>query len=733
MKIRLLKLTLFLILIPLPFLTIAQATSQSTQADTSYYVKPDIFVTWTEKDIKIDGVLDDAAWKDAKPYEGYFYQREPLDREPSTQKTKVMALQDEKMLYFGIQCYDSEPDKIFASAMRRDKTYGSGDVVELLLDTFQDNRNCYSFDTNPLGGKGDAIISDRGNHINKEWEAVVYMDGAYNDEGWAAEFAIPFKSLKYKKGELVDWNINISREIVHRNEETYLAPIPREWGHRAKFRGELWGQLRNIRPPKPGLDFEVSPYALAGQTNIYGDHSERRTQTHAGVDFKYDITSQLALDLTYKTDFAQAEADEEIVNVTRFNIRRQEKRDFFLQNAGLFQFGPGSRTQSNFMLFDSRSIGIQDRQRVPLLGGGKLTGRVGKYSIAALNMQSEKITLRDGTVMESTNYTAVRVKRDISNDSHLGMMLLNQSATSDDYSRAVGVDGLWNVTQDLRLDASAARSFAPHVNGNDMAGDVGIVFNKEWLDVDVRYTHIDSLFNPQMGFVRRSNIRSLDSDITLTKWINKGHIQNIAFSSGVAYITDHHQTLKTRDVPLSASVVFRKGDEIEIGVVRSYEFVPRDAYIRDIRIDAGVYETWLQELEFSAYRGRPVHGRVSMEWGELFDGTQQSVMATGSAKVSNHLNVDLSYTFNHLDLQNGNLDSHVLSTRWTYAFTPDFFTKAYLQWNSADNRFSGNILVDWAYRPRSHLYLVYNETRNTLVHEPIDRIFMMKLTYLWQI
>ncbi len=716
------------------FLTIHGLPQTAMVSDTVFSdIKPEIFVTWTDKKINIDGVLDDDAWNDAQPYEEYFFQREPLDRAPSSEKTRIMVLQDAKMLYFGIQCYDSEPDKIFVSSMRRDRNYGSGDVIELLLDTFQDNRNSYSFDTNPLGSKGDAIISDQGNHVNKQWEAVVYMGGKINQQGWAAEFAIPFKSIKYKKGEVVDWNINISRELMHRNEETYLIPVPRELGHMAKFRGEHWGLLRNIRPPQHSLNFEVNPYAAGGQTRIYGENADVKNETHWGVDFKYDITTQLALDVTYKTDFAQVEADEEIVNVTRFNIQREEKRGFFLQNAGLFQFGPGGRTQRNFVLFDSRTIGIEDQQRIPLLGGVKLTGRAGKYSIAALSMQSEQTRLQDGSVQNSTNYTAVRLKRDVAENSSVGVMVLNQMSATDDYSRALGVDGLWNMTPAIRFDASAAGSFADHRSQTDMAGDFGFILNKEWIDVNLRYTHIDSLFNPKMGFIRRPNIRNTDMSVEFTKWINNDVVQNLALSSGLSYVTDHHQVLQTRDVPLQGSATFRTGDQIRVGVTRSYEYVPNDDNIRNIKIDAGSYETWSQHISLEAYRARAINGELDFEWGELFDGTHRAAQVAGSAKISNHLNVDVAYTYNHLNLKNGRLTSNVLSTRWTYSFTPDFYAKAYIQWNTADERFSGNFIIDWAYRPRSHIYLVYNENQDTQLDRVTDRIIMMKWTYLWQI
>jgi hypothetical protein len=565
-----------------------------------------IFVRQTDKKIAVDGVLDEEAWKDAEPYEDTFFQLQPLDRAPSSEKTRVMVLQNGGMLYFGILCYDSEPEKIFASSMRRDNNYGSGEVIELLLDTFQDNRNCYAFDTNPLGGKGDAIISDQGNHVNKQWECVIDMDGARNDQGWAAEFAVPFKSLKYRQGDRMDWNINITREIKHRREETYLVPIPRAWGHMAKFRGELFGRLRDIRPPKQKFHFAVYPYAIAGRTNLYGTTGERKREFNAGLDFKYDFTTQLALDLTYRTDFAQTEAEEEIVNVTRFNVLRQEKREFFLQNAGLFQFGTGQRTQTDFTLFDSRTIGIHDGQRIPLLGGGKLTGRSGRVSIAALSLQSEAAGLQGGGRLPSTNYSAVRLKRDVSSNSHVGLMVLSQQSAVSDDSRAVGLDGLWNVSKTIRLDASAARSITPGPGGREAAGDVGFILNKEWIDISLRYTHIDSLFNPRMGFVRRPGIRHTDGSVTFTKWINSRFFQNIAFSSGITYITDPGQVLETRDNTFAGSVLSRGGDEYRIQLTRSYEFVPREAAIRDIRIDSGIYHTWTQAVSVMTFRARPL-------------------------------------------------------------------------------------------------------------------------------
>ena len=693
--------------------------------------KPVITVTQTVKEINVDGKLDEQAWRDAVPYESHFFQHEPKDREPSPEKTKVMVLQNDKMLYFGVQCYDSHPDEIFATAMRRDKNIWRDDVIEILLDTFQDNRNCYAFVTNPLGVLGDAIISDRGNHINLPWDGIVYMDGAMNEHGWSCEFGIPFKTLKYKEGENVDWGINIAREIKRRNETSYLVPIPRGLGHMAKFHGERYGTLTNIQPPKQGLNLQVTPYLLGGQTHIYQPTQSTQTEQRIGLDVSYNISPQLALDLTYKTDFAQAESEEEVVNVTRFNIRRTEKREFFLQSAGLFQFGVGQREQRNFSLFDSRTIGIKNGQRVPLWGGAKLTGRTGPYSIAALNLQSERTSLQNA-IEPSTNYSAVRLKRDVSQDSHIGLMTLNKQYSQSRYSRTFGVDGLWNVTDEVRIDGSVAKSFSHDITGKNTAGDLGFRLNKEWIDFNLRYTSIDSLFQPEMGFVRRPNIRLFDTELAFTKWINGELFQTLSVGTDWVNATNHHNTLQSRSNSFYGSAVFSSGDAVSLGISRNYEFLANDDAIRHLIIDAGDYTTWTRHVSFRSYQARKIRASVSYKQGSLFDGSTESVNVTNTMHVSKNLLVDAEYVYNHLDLSSGELDAHVLATRWTYCFTTDLFAKTYIQWNSADERLSANFLIDWTYRPCSHIYFVYNENRNTLYNRTNDRLFLIKFTYVWQ-
>jgi len=693
-----------------------------------------IYVQEINEPIKIDGKLDDPAWEHAIPYNEYFFQLEPLDRAPSSEKTELRVLQDEHNIYFGAQCYDSEPEKIYVSEKREDGSFLNDDAFELLLDTFQDKRNCYAMGTNPFGVRVDAIISDEGNHINKSWDCIWYCKASVNDKGWAVEMAIPFKSLKYKKGEQVDWGLNISREIKHRQEETYLVPVPRGLGHNGKFKGSLFANLKNIKPPSYKLNLEVQPYTTAGRTHIYRP-DDFDSELGSGFDIRYHVTPQLTLDLTYKTDFAHVESEQEIINVTRFNIRLPEKREFFLESAGLFQFGSG-RSGSDFMLFNSRTIGIRKGQRIPLFGGAKITGRIGKYSIGALNIQSEKTVLNDGTVEPTTNFTAIKLKRDIYTNSNIGLMILNKQSSSNAYSRAIGGDAYFAFTQEFIVNGSIAKSFLPENLSKNWAGDFGIVLNKDWVDISLRYTHIDTLFNPEMGFIRRGNIRSTDGSVTFTKWINNDYFKSMSLANRISYITDNHNALQTRQNSAELSITARSGDSFSFEVNRDYDFLPYSQQIRDIVMDPGVYNITFQNISFSSYRSRPITGSILYRWGDWLDGKGKRISLSNNTKISNDLLMNLSYTYDWMNLKNGSLKAGVLSSRWTYSFSTEVFAKCYVQWNDADHKIAMNFLIDYIYRPRSHIYFVYNENRDTLINSVKnikDRIILLKFTYLWSL
>ncbi len=706
----------------------------------------EIYVKETSRPPEIDGKLDDPAWEEAIPYNEYFFQQEPLDRRPSSQKTEVRVLQDEKNLYFGIQCFEEDPSKIFATVKRRDGSFLSDDALELLIDTFQDKRNSYAFGTNPFGAKVDAIISDEGNHINKSWDCIWRCKTRINDEGWSVEMAIPFKSIKYKKGEHVDWGLNITREIKHSKEVTYLAPIPRGLGHNGKFKGSLFGTLRNIKTPPRDLNLELQPYFKTGREQVYETDYDK-TLADAGVDVRYHVTPQLTMDLSYQTDFAQAEADEEVVNTTRFNINLKEKREFFLENAGLFTFGSTpsaggtlvgiSNYNREFLLFNSRSIGIVDEQRVPLEGGIKLAGRTNGYSLGLMNMQSKRTVLEDGTEEPDANFTVFRVKRDLLTNSNIGLMVLNKQSSSSAYSRVVGGDAFFSLSGQLSLDGSLARDFSPDYDSDNWAGDLGVILNKEWIDMALRYTRLDSLFNPEMSFITRENIRKSDCTVSLTKWINNGSLKSFSLVTDMDYTTDQHNTLVYREQRADFWLTLSSEDFFSYGLHRRYDYLPgEDDILEKIIIDPGKYRGHHQHLRFRTYRGRRFSGSIHYRWGDNYGGKSRTLQIENSTKLTDNFHLELEYRYDDLNQRNASLDAHVLSTRWTYSFTTEFFVKYYLQWNSVEDRVSSNLLIDYIYSPRSHIYLVFNENRNTLADAPHrinDRMLLLKFTYLWSI
>ena len=732
----------------------------------------DLYVTEINTDIKIDGRLTEPEWEKATPYIGYFYQQEPLDREPSSEKTEVRILKDQNNLIFGIRCYYTDPSKIFATVMRRDGLLMRDDFIEIFLDTYHDGRNCFCFATTPLGAKVDAVITDAGNYINQNWDAVWYCKTSRDDEGWCAEISIPFKSLKFKEGEDSDWGINIGRRISHKREETYLVPIPRALSHRGKYRASLYADLKNIKNPKTGRNIQVIPYTSGGRIYEYRPN-ESQSNFNRGFDIQYNITPSLTADFSYNTDFAQVEADQEIVNYTRFNINLPEKREFFLQSAGLFSFGSsggggfggipgggfgggggggyGGGRGSGFLLFNSRSVGIYEENEVPILAGLKLTGKVNKYSIGLLNIQTEETYIYDfddsddsdnsddsddSYIEPSTNYTAFKVKRDILSNSNIGLMFINKQSAKGIYDRAVGIDSYFSFKNTYSISGSIAKNMKPDVNDKNWAGTFRASINKDWLEASINYTLLDTLFKPEMGFIRRENIRSSSGRLEFTKWLNNRYFRSISLENDISYVTNQHNILESRRNGYDMRIMFQSGEMLMMGFNKEYEFLLEEDEIREIILDPGKYNTTSKTISFRTFTGRPISGNIMYRWGGEYDGKSKMLSFRNSLNISNNFNIDLSYSHNNLTLKNGTAESNLVSGRFSYSFNPQLFAKYYIQWNDADNQIVGNFLLDYIYRPKSHFYLVYNENRDTSIpgiKNIKDRAILIKFTYLWNL
>src|SRR5438132_2873273 len=414
----------------------------------------------TEK-ITIDGRLDEPVWAGAaRAIE--FTQKEPDEGESASERTEVAVLYDSENLYFGVIAHDSDAGRVIISELKKDFTVDTGDSFQIVLDTFHDERNAYQFIINPAGAKWDAQIANEGREVNQSWDGVWFVKSRIGNDGWTAEIAIPFKTLKFPREAFQTWGINFQRTIRRRNEESLWTPVPRIY---TVQRVSLAGTLEGLEGIEPGSNIKIKPYIVSSFSQNRLAQSHKYTGD-AGLDVKYGITPGLTWDFTYNTDFSQVEADEQQINLSRYSLLFPEKRDFFLENSGIFQFGVpnaslgvqgGTGTsiftvlnprpnaiRNDLIQFFSRTIGLsQSGDAIPILGGSRLTGSAGRYQVGFLDIQQ-----REFGSTHPTNFFVGRVRRNILANSDIGLMVTNKEVNNSSlYNRSVGDDANFRFWQ----------------------------------------------------------------------------------------------------------------------------------------------------------------------------------------------------------------------------------------------------------------------------------------------
>ncbi|MFC1558623.1 DUF5916 domain-containing protein [candidate division KSB1 bacterium] len=725
--IRLLSIIIFLLIISLV---------------NSYSQEKIITAVKVNSSIKIDGDLDEEEWMECIPVEN-FIQQEPLDENPASEKTIVKIIRNNENIYFGITCLDSEPDKIVANEMRRDEPLYNDDNIEIFIDTFNDKKNCYYFRTNPMGARFDAFITDEGRNRNFAWNTLWICSAKKTKTGWTAEIAIPLHSIRFKV-DADSWGINFGRHIRRKDERTFWSYVPRALGTNGKYRVSLFGTLSGINELSKGNDIEIIPYISGSKTNEY-ESKNHSSELDGGVDIRYRLTGNIRADFSYNTDFAQVEADQEIVNVSRFNLFFPEKREFFLENEGLYQFGDvslsdrvyegisssSSSSQNSYRLFYSRKIGLSDSTKIPLIGGTKIAGKIGKSDIGLMSMQTKETNITKDYNEPSTNYSTLRIKHDLLRNSNIGMIFLNKQSSSDKYNRSIGIDANFPLTTAFSMGGSLAKTFTPNINDKDYAGTFFMDLRTDVFSWYVKYLNLGDNFNPEMGFMRREKMKSTYTYAKLYKWINKYGIRNLQLSSSFNYITDNENTLETRRFYGSLTTLFSSGDYITLGAYRYNEFLNEEDDIRDIIIPADNYEYDTKSIMFSSNHSRLLSGGITYRFGEYYGGIKRSFSPHYHFKPNSHINITTSYSYNYVVLQNGYFCSNVASSRITYMYNPDFYIKTYIQWNDLDKHLSSNILLHYIHKSTNNFYLVYNENRDPSVSNLgiKDRAIMLKFVY----
>ena len=673
--------------------------------------------------IKIDGSLDEPVWTQAEPA-NEFRQQEPNEGSPASEKTEVRLLFDDKNIYVGIHAFDSEPSHINARELVRDAGFSNDDKIEVILDTYHDRRNAYRFAVNPLGTQQDALITDEGRDVNLSWDAPWTSKGRIDREGWTVEIAIPLTTLRFTEGAET-WGLNFARIIRRKHEENLWTSWQRSFGlERISQAGQLFG-VQKIKRPRLK---EIKPYASGGWRQgvpLIGENGfDAGVQGKAGLEVaKLGITPSLTAEFTANPDFGQAEVDTQIVNLTRFSVFFPEKREFFLENAGIFLFG---RSEVN-QLFFTRRIGLTDGGApVPIDYGAKITGKAGKYNLGFLQVQTRQLGDVNTTFgVPRQHFTVARVKRDILNRSYLGAMFVNrEGATSSRgtrYNRAAGIDAEFNPTDHYQLKVFLAGTATPGLRGSFLGARFDSRFENNLWRFSTVYEDNGSNFNPEVGFVERPGIRQYFGQLAYKprpQFIP--HVREMEFETQLEYYADRGGKLSTRQTELSWETRFRNSAVVffrpieDVTDVISAPFEIR----RGIVIPAGAYRFNRPRVSFTSNTSKPLVVNARYQWGNFYSGKRDQISAGLTLRPNAHLLFDFSNSFNSVRLPQGDFTTNLFAGRVNYNFSRKLLTSALLQVNSAARLSVINVRLRYIYRPNSDFFVIYNQTTGVGLERP---------------
>ncbi|MSO30130.1 MAG: hypothetical protein EXQ48_04190 [Acidobacteria bacterium] len=692
---------------------------------------------------RIDGVLDEQAWQTAGVVDK-FTQQEPHIGEPSTERTEVRVLYDGRHLYIGVHAFDTNPSAIVASEMRRDSNrLLDEDSFQVIIDSFNDSRSGYMFVTSPLGAKLEQQISEEGegntrgtnSNVNRNWDGIWDSVARITDDGWTAEISIPTTTLRFKSSEAQTWGINFMRNIRHKNEVAFWAPIPKAY---SLTRVSLAGTLTGLRSLSQGMDLKLKPFIVNGVRDKHLTSASRTTSwlRDVGLDAKYGVTSGLNLDVTVNTDFAQAEVDEQQVNLTRFGLLFPEKRDFFLENAGMFNMGTGntfSSTQVATDLFFTRRIGLSSTgQPVPILGGARLTGKIGPDNIALLNIQTESAFGKPGD-----NFLVARYSRDVLQRSRLGAILVNKESTggSGHFNRTVGADANFAIGRGLQASSFIARTSTPGLNGKDMALFGRVAYRTPDWNLWLNYLDIEDNFNAEVGFVQRKGVRATKAYFSPTPRPGKAHIRLMEPMLVVAYITDQANRMVGRTIHTMLGTTLDDGSFINVIYQKNLDVLDKPFPIRtDVTIPVGTYRFDELSLTYNTSPARKLYQRFTYSPQQFYGGTEHSVNTSLGFRASSQLASELQYQRDAVNLPYGNFVANLAILRVDYALSPRMTIRSLTQYNSSTHEVTNSVRYNFIYRPGSDLYVVYNDLQQTGVQHGVfaynDRQFVIKLNYL---
>jgi len=679
----------------------------------------------------VDGRLDEEIWLSAAVVDD-FVQQEPAEGEPATERTVVRLLYDASALYLGVEAYDSAPEEVIATEMRRDSLrLLDEDNFQVILDTFHDRRSGYMFVTSPLGAKLEQQVSEEGeggwrgtntSNINVNWDGVWDVVAHRTPEGWTAEIAIPMITLRFPENEEQVWGVNFMRNIRRKNEQVYWAPISKEY---TLTRVSLAGTMTGITAVDQGMDLRVTPYVLSGgrQDRASGGGLDGSGFRDLGLDVKYGLASGLNLDVTLNTDFAQVEVDEQQVNLTRFPLFFPEKRDFFLENAGMFNVGASSGFSRLADLFFTRRIGLSDTgQPVPIIGGTRVSGKVERHNVAAMN-----ITTQEAFGSPGDNFFVGRYSRDILSRSKVGGIVIDKSAINDaHFNRTLAADttlalhrnftvnGFLAKTQTALCGASAAtRVRCPGEPGRDMAGYARATWLSPSWSIYGEYIDLQENFNAEVGFVPRTGIRTSKFHGEWDPRPGRWGIRMFDPMWNITYTTDQNNRLLTGRIHHMIGTYFENGSSMTVWYNDHFEQldIPFTIYGQDVTIPPGTYRFGEWNYRYRSDPSRRLYGEAGYSPQTFFGGTRVNTTATLGVRATSRIAAELRLDRNDVELPWGDFVADLASVRLDFALSPEMTLRTLTQYNSTAGELSTSVRFNWIYSPGSDIYIAYDEMR----------------------
>ena len=710
----------------------------------------------------LDGdVLGDPVWAAVEPVSG-FRQSAPDEGQPATERTEVRVVFTDDTIYFGIVCYDRDTSGIIVSDSRRDSSMNDADSFQMVLDTFSDQQNGFVFGTTPAGQEYDGQVTDEGGGrslfggsgrggfsrgsgggFNLNWDGAWQVRTSTSDAGWSAEFAIPFRTIRYPSREDQSWGVNFQRNIRRRNETSFWAPLPRQYN---LYRVSMAGQLAGVTAPTGfTANLQLTPYVVGEiATRDAAPDRDPLALGDVGVDLKYSVTSGLTLDATYNTDFAQVEVDTQQINLDRFNLFFPEKRSFFLENAGVFSVsnqGPASGMNlGQTDLFFSRRIGIDDTgAQIPILGGARLSGKVSDgVTVGLLTMQTERV---DGTG-PANNFTVARVRRDLPNRSSIGGLFVNRQGTgslapADDYNRTYAVDGRWGIGQNGLVQGFVGRTQTPGRTGRDHALSLSTRYDSEAWRFISGYQENGEDFNPEVGFIRRTGgFRKFDVGLNHTSRPD-GFLkfQELTPHMSFTRFWNLDGVMETSFLHLHFNGEFEDSSSAGVAYDIRSEAVFEEFSVSGIAVPPGQYTFNEVQYSYNYDRSAPVSFGMRATVAGFFGGDIVTLRPSINARYGETFKLSLSYSRNDIDLPNGSIITNLTSVRAAYNFSPRMFVQTLLQHNDSAHIWSVNFRVGWLQDANTGLFLVYNETEGIgdVVPSFAGRSVILKYSYLFDV